>query len=260
MLGSLLGDIVGSAYKSEPVRTTEFELFYPNSHYTDETVLTLAVAQAVLRSEAYQFHIRKFAKDNSDVAGGYGNNFKFWVFTGGNEPYHSMGQGPATRVAAIGWAFEDLTTTLREAEKSALATHDHPEAIKGAVAMAHAIFLGRTGGHLLEMKKTISDRYGYNLDGSIDELRYQDLSEAIAPVSVPLALLTVLEARTTEDAIRSAVSLGWNSDALASMAGALGEAFYGVPDALKKEVLKRLPEKFLNVMAHFREFQSAHAA
>ncbi|MBM3381906.1 MAG: ADP-ribosylglycohydrolase family protein [Betaproteobacteria bacterium] len=260
MLGSLLGDIVGSAYKSEPVRTTEFELFPQNAHYSDETVLTLAIAHAVIRVEGYQFHLRQFAKDNADVPGGFSTNFKFWVFTGGSEPYHSMGQGPATRVAAVGWAFEDLATTLREAEKSARATHDHPEAIKGAVAMAHAIYLGRTGGHLLEMKKTIAEHYGYNLDGSIDELRYQNLSDATAPVSVPLALLAVLEARTTEDAIRSAVSLGWNSDALGCMAGALGEAFYGVPDPLKKEVLKRLPEKFLNIMAHFREFQSAHAA
>lgn len=117
MLGSLLGDIVGSIYEHEPIKTTEFEFFHPNCHFTDETVLTLAIANAINRAEGYQANIRKFAKEHADVPGGFGNNFKFWLHTGGEQPYKSIGVGPAARVSPVGWAFEKLETTLIEAEK-----------------------------------------------------------------------------------------------------------------------------------------------
>lgn len=258
MLGSLLGDIVGSIYEHEPIKTTEFEFFHPNCHFTDETVLTLAIANAIIRSEGYQFNIRKFAKEHADVPGGYGNNFKFWLYTGGEQPYKSIGVGPAARVSPVGWAFDNLETTLIEAEKTARATHEHPDAIKGALAVAHAIFMGRKGSQVAEMKKEIAEKYSYNLDLFLDDIRHQHTFDATTPTAVPLALLCVIEARSTEDAVRNAVSLGGDSDTLASIAGAVAEAFFGIPDALKQEVLKRLPESFLNVMAHFREYQAAH--
>ncbi|NBO37877.1 ADP-ribosylglycohydrolase family protein [bacterium] len=253
MIGALLGDIVGSVYENNPTKSTEFILFSDHSHYTDESVLTLAVADSLVHFQGYQANLRKYAKAYADVPGGFGSNFKFWVYTGGQDPYNSMGIGPAARVSPIGWAFNDLNTTLTEAEKSARATHSHLEAIKGAIAIAHSIYLGRTGFPLLETKKLLSDSYGYNLSHYLDDLRTVQLFEQTAPEIVPRALVSVLEARTTEDAIRNAISLGCSSNTIASLAGAVAEAFFGVPDHLKQETLKRLPEPFLNIMAIFRE-------
>lgn len=256
MLGALLGDIVGSVYEHSPIKFVDFELFHPDCRFTDETVLTIAIANALARNESYQDNIRTFAKTFENVSGGYGSNFKFWIYTGGNTPYHSLGVGPAARVSPIGWAFEDLQTTLTEAEKSARATHDHPEAIKGALAIAHAIFMARKGFDSEAVKNKISETYTYQLDRPLAEVRAEHTFDASAPVAVPLALSSVFQTKSTEEAIRAAVSLGGDSDTLASLAGAVAEALYGIPDGLKQDVLKRLPETFLNVMAHFREMQS----
>lgn len=255
MIGALLGDIVGSIYERNPIKTTQFELFGGGVHFTDETVLTLAVAHSINSAEGYQYNIRKFALRYPDVPGGYGSNFKFWLHTGGSEPYHSLGVGPAARVTPIGWAFDSLALTLTEAEKSALATHSHPESIKATCAVAHAIFLARNGSALSAVQSVLNETYGYTLGQPVDELRLQTSFDSTAPVVVPLALNCVFDARTTEDAIRNAVSLGGDADTLACIAGAIGEAFFGVPDTLKRETLSHLPEAFLNIMAVFREQQ-----
>lgn len=255
MIGALLGDIVGSVFERSPIKTTQFDFFSPTSRYTDESVLTIAIAHAINTAQAYQFNIRRFAKDNADVPGGFGSNFKFWLYTGGDEPYNSLGVGPAARVSPIGWAFDSLTQTLVEAEKSALATHSHPEAIKAAKAVAHAIYLGRTGLPITQLKQTLFDAYGYDLNETLDEMRPKVEFDSSAPVVILQAFASVFDANTTEDAIRNAISLGGDADTTASIAGAVAEAFFGVPDSLKKETLKRLPETFLNVMAIFREQQ-----
>ncbi|MFZ9520678.1 MAG: ADP-ribosylglycohydrolase family protein [Silvanigrellaceae bacterium] len=255
MIGALLGDIIGSVYERDPIKNTTFELFSPLSRYTDETVLTIAIAHSINNAQGYQFNIRKFAKDNIDVPGGFGSNFKFWLYTGGDEPYNSLGVGPAARVSPIGWAFDSLPLTLSEAEKSAVATHAHPEAIKAARAVAHAIYLGRTGLQIEQLKQVLADTYGYDFGKTLNEIRPGVEFDSSAPVVIPQAFLSVFEANTTEDAIRNAVSLGGDSDTTAAIAGAVAEAFFGVPDNLKVETLKRLPESFLNVMAVFREQQ-----
>jgi ADP-ribosylglycohydrolase len=259
MIGALLGDIVGSIYEHNPIKTTQFELFGAGCRYTDESVLTVAVANAINSSEGYQYNIRKFAKNYPDVPSGYGSNFKFWLHTGGSEPYNSLGIGPAARVSPIGWAFDNLQTTLDEAEKSVLATHAHAEAIKAARAVAHAIYLGRTGHSTAEVRVIMTELYGYNLSMELSDVRPKVEFDSSAPAVMPLALSCVFEARTTEDAIRNAVSLGGDADTLASIAGAMAEAFFGVPDTLKQETLRRLPNAFLNVMAVFREHQSLRA-
>lgn len=251
MLGALLGDIIGSVYENAPIKTTSFELFQSASAHTDETVLTLAVAHAILQAESYQFHIRRFAKTYADVSGGFGNNFKFWLHTGGDAPYHSLGVGPAARVSPVGWAFPDLQTTCIEAEKAARATHDHADAIKGAMAIAHAIFLGRTGASLVRMKSEITSTYDYELDSPLCDVRMQHAFDSTSPVAVPLALRCVLEAQNCEEAIRNAVSLGGDADTLASMAGGVAEAYFGLPAPLEHELMKRLPEPFVDIIRRF---------
>lgn len=253
MIGALLGDLVGSVYTTDPIKTTDFEFIPPSARYTDESVLTIAIANAINRSENYQFNIRRFAKEYSDVQGGYGANFKFWLHTGGNEPYNSLGVGPAARVSPIGWAFDSLEVTLSEAGKSALATHSHNEAIKAARAIAHVIFLGRSGASVDECKRLLSELYGYSTDFCPDDVRASVAPDSAAPVVMPLIFSCAFAARTTEDAIRNAVSLGGQSDTLACLSGAVAEAFFGVPNPLKQELLRRLPEAFLNVMAIFRD-------
>jgi ADP-ribosylglycohydrolase len=259
MIGALLGDIVGSIYEHNPIKTTQFEFFGAGCRYTDESVLTVAVANAINSSEGYQYNIRKYAKNYPDVPGGYGTNFKFWLYTGGSEPYNSLGIGPAARVSPIGWAFDNLQITLNEAEKSVLATHAHPEAVKAAKAVAHAIYMGRTGHSPADVKKIMNETYGYEAPNDLSEIRSKVEFDSSAPYQMPLALACVFEAKTAEDAIRNAVSLGGDADTLACIAGGIAEAFFGIPDPLKQETLRRLPNAFLNVMAIFREHQSLRA-
>jgi ADP-ribosylglycohydrolase len=259
MIGALLGDIVGSIYERNPIKITQFEFFGAGCHYTDESVLTVAVANAINSSEGYQYNIRRFAKNFPDVPGGYGSNFKFWLYTGGSDPYNSLGVGPAARVSPIGWAFDNLQVSLDEAEKSVLATHSHPEAVKAAKAVVHAIYLGRTGHSPTDVRALLTDTYGYLVPDDLNIIRPKVEFDSSAPAVLPLAFACVFEARTTEDAIRNAVSLGGDADTIASIAGAIAESFYGVPDSLKQETLRRLPSAFLNVMAVFREHQSLRA-
>ncbi|NBX18679.1 MAG: ADP-ribosylglycohydrolase family protein [Proteobacteria bacterium] len=260
MIGALLGDIVGSIYEHNPIKTTQFDFFGAGCRYTDESVLTVAVANAINSSEGYQYNIRKYAKNYPDVPSGYGTNFKFWLYTGGSEPYNSLGAGPAARVSPIGWAFDNLQLTLNEAEKSVVATHSHPEAIKAAKAVVHAIYLGRTGHSPAEVRTLIGSTYDYNLNIDLSEMRPKVEFDSSAPALMPLALTCAFDARTTEDAIRNAVSLGGDADTMASIAGAVAESFFGIPDTLKQETLRRLPNAFLNVMAVFREHQSLRAS
>lgn len=256
MLGALLGDIFGSAQKSAPSGEIDFDLSHPQASFTDETVLTIAIASAIANGESYQYSIRKFAKAYPDVLGGYGSNFRFWLHTGGDEPYRSLGVGPAARVSPVGWAFDDLSTTLIEAEKTARATHSHTDAIKGALALAHAIYLGKKGFDTDSVRRTIGENYGYNLEQSLYELQSVPLVDATTPAVMPLVFTAAFEAKSTETAIVNSLRFGGPVGAIASMTGALAESFYGIPEHLKQEVLRHLPETFLNVMAHFREIQA----
>lgn len=260
MLGALLGDIFSSVHRDSLSDDVEFELSHPDCSFTDETVLTIAIANAIANGESFQYNIRKFAKEYQDIPGGYGSNFKFWLYTGGDEPYMSLGIGPAARVSPVGWAFDDLATTLNEAEKSARATHEHVDAVKGAVALAHGIYLGKKGFEAESIRKTISENYGYELKKCLYQLQADPVLEATTPVLMPLVFISALEAKSTETAVVNAVRFGAPTGALASMTGAFAEALYGIPEHLKQEVLRRLPEKFLNVMAHFREIQANQLA
>jgi ADP-ribosylglycohydrolase len=240
MIATILGDIIGIPYEHNPVhdRNPNFSpLFHPeDSRCTDDTVLTLAVASAILKKRAndipYKEEVLSFAKIYHYA--GYGGGFKQWFKSSDPQPYYSFANGAAMRVGPVGWAFETIEEVLAEAEKSAKITHNHPEGIKGAQAIALAVFLARKGKSKNEIKDEIKTRFGYHLDLSLQEIitTFTENKEETGKLdtsaagNVPQAIVAFLESTDVESAIRIAVSLGGDADTLAAMAGSIAEAFY----------------------------------
>lgn len=252
MLGSIAGDIIGSPYEGRPITTKQFSLFTAHSRFTDDTVLTVATAWALLHAEGYAEAYRKFGRAHPNC--GYGGSFRHWLFHPDRGPYNSYGNGSAMRVGPVGFALGSLEEVLAEAGRSAEVTHNHPEGIKGAQAVALAVFLARTGAGKPAIKAEIAGRFGYNLDRRLEDIRETYGFDVTCQGSVPEAIIAFLEADGVEDAIRNAVSLGGDSDTQACIAGGIAEAFYGgVPDPIAAEARKRLPEEFLEIMDAFYE-------
>jgi ADP-ribosylglycohydrolase len=252
MLGAIAGDIIGSVYENRPIKTTDFPLFQPGSVFTDDTVLTVAVAHAILRNLDYASALRQIGRHYPSC--GYGAGFSRWLFTPDQGPYHSWGNGAAMRVSPVGYAFADLDTVLAEAEKSAAITHNHPEGIKGAQAVAAAVFLARQQCSKAEIRTFLSNTFGYDLSATLDEIRPHYRFDVSCQGSVPQALIAFLESEHLEDAIRKAVSLGGDSDTLACIAGAVAEAFYRrIPAFIEKNVICRLDARLLQITTEFRE-------
>jgi ADP-ribosylglycohydrolase len=252
MLGALAGDIIGSVYEGWPHKATDFPLFSPASTFTDDSVLTVATAEALLGARRYEEVYREFARRYPHA--GYGGAFLQWIFAHAAGPYGSWGNGSAMRVSPIAWARRSLDEVLAEAARSAAVTHNHPEGIKGAQAVAMAIFLARTGSSKSEIRREVSGRFGYDLDRRVDEIRPTYQFDVSCQGSVPEALLCFLESRNFEEAVRLAVSLGGDADTQACIAGAVAEAFHGgVPEQIASEVWIRLPEEFRSVVGRFRK-------
>ena len=251
MLGAIIGDIVGSYYEFNSIKTTEFELFDPWSRYTDDSVMTMAVAEWLLDdpSHSHQVLEEKMVKfGNLDPRAGYGGMFSDWLFcpdsispNGRREPYNSFGNGSAMRVSAVGWMFDTLEETERVAEISASITHNHHEGIKGAQATAAAIFMARNGASKEEIRSYIAKRFNYDLNRTCAQIRTRYNFEVTCQKSVPEAIIAFLDSNDYESTIRLAVSLGGDSDTQACIAGGIAEAFYGVPDKLVIEAAKRIP-------------------
>lgn len=243
MLGAIAGDIIGSRFEGERqnVKSTDgWELFDNRCRFTDDTVLTLATADALLENSDYAQTYWKFARTYPNA--GYGSSFKKWFQASKcPAPYNSFGNGSAMRVAPIAWVKDTLVDVLAEAEKSAVATHDHPEGIKGAQAAATAIFLARKGFPPMEVRDSISSRFGYDLTRSIAETRPLYKFDPTCQGSVPEAITAALEGTDFENAVRLAISLGGDSDTIACIAGAIAEARFGfIPEHIKAETLSRL--------------------
>lgn len=252
MLGAIAGDVIGSAFESDPVKKLDFPLFGRMTRFTDDTVLTVAIANAILRGEDYGSSLKRFGQKYPDR--GYGSNFYCWMFASVSEPHNSWGNGSAMRVSPVGFAFVSVEAVLREAERSAAVTHNHPEGIKGAQAMALAIYLARGCKSKNEIKNEISSRFGYDLSRTLDEIRPRYCFDISCQGSVPESIIAFLESDGVEDAIRKAVSLGGDSDTMGCIAGGIAEAYWGgVPDAIAREVRERLPEEFVEVLERFRE-------
>ncbi|MDO8604592.1 MAG: ADP-ribosylglycohydrolase family protein [bacterium] len=243
MLGAIIGDFVGSYYEFNAVKTKDFDLFPVGSKFTDDTILTLATAHAILNKEDYGKSYKNFFWQYP--LKNYGERFYAWGKRDDSEPYNSFGNGSAMRVAPVGWAFNIIEQVLEEAKKSAEVTHNHPEGIKGAQAVASAIFLARTGASKKTIKEYIELNFEYDLDRSVDEIRETAVFNETCMISVPEAIICFLDSESFEDALRNAVSLGADADTQACIAGAIAEAFYKeIPDFIREEVLKRLPKKF----------------
>ena len=262
MYGAILGDIIGSPYEFDRgSKTKNFPLFSKHSTYTDDTVMTIAVAAALLKlpmdaeDEAVRWEMVRClqAYGQRFPYAGYGGMFRRWLRTRDSQPYGSYGNGSAMRVSSVGWLYNDLETVRRMARLSAEVTHNHPEGIKGAEATAAAIFLARTGSTKAEIKAYIEEKFHYDLSRTCDEIRPSYRHVESCQETVPEAITAFLEGQSFEDVIRTAVSLGGDCDTLTCIAGSMAEAFYGVPEELKIECRKRLPENLWEVLQRFDE-------
>ena len=260
MYGAILGDIVGSPYEFDcnNYKAKDFPLFSRRSDFTDDTVMTLAVAKALLDTRgqddaaikaALVREMQQLGRAYPDR--GYGTHFGGWLYEDDPQPYQSYGNGSAMRVSPAAWLAEDMTETLHLAQLTAEVTHDHPESIRGAQAAAAAIFLARTGCSRADIRAYVERAFGYDLGRTCDEIRPAYRHVESCRETVPQAVTAFLESTSFEDALRTAVSLGGDSDTLAAITGSIAEAFYGVPENLKQECRQRLTPELAGILEKF---------
>lgn len=277
MLGAIIGDTVGSVYEFNNIRDYNFPLFSNKSIYTDDSIVSFAVAKWLLDDKDHTLSsleeaIAEFCNRYPHPMGSYGCSFSTWVFQpthllnysdtdseniyespSGRKPYTSCGNGSAMRASSVGWFFDTLEKTEEVAALSAMITHNHPEGIKGAQATAGAIFLARNGKSKDEIRDYISSRFGYDLSRKWDDLHYSYVWDSTCQGTVPEAIIAFLDSDSFEDAIRKAVCMGGDSDTLACITGGIAEAFYGpVPEEIAIDTLQRLPEEFRQILVRIK--------
>lgn len=262
MLGAVLGDMIGSRFEFDrSPKVKQFRLFDKRSEFTDDTVMTMAVAKALLSCDrdASEEELKEALITNMKEIGrrypnaGYGGMFATWLFTDMTKPYNSFGNGSAMRVSAAGWLYETLERTREVACITAEVTHNHPEGIKGAECTAAAIWLARHGHTKAEIRDYITQEFGYDLSRTCDEIRPAYRHVETCQQTVPEAVTAFLEGEDFEDVIRTAVSLGGDCDTLTCIAGGIAEAYYGIPEAIADEGMKRLSEEFREILEEFRK-------
>ncbi len=252
MIGAIAGDIIGSVYEHSPIKTKDFPLFSPRCRFTDDTVLTIAVAKAVLEDRDYLKAVLEVGRRHPNA--GYGGSFIRWLFSASPEPYNSWGNGSAMRVGPIGFAFHTEDHVLKEAARTAEISHNHPEGIKGAQATALSVFLARTTRDKDLIKSEVTDRFGYDLDRTLDGIRPSYGFDVSCRGTVPEAIISFLESDSYEDAVRNAISLGGDSDTLACITGGIAEAFYGsVPSNIAKKAEEILTPDLRQILKAFCE-------
>lgn len=273
MYGAILGDIIGSVYEWHNVKTKEFPLFAKHSRFTDDSVMSLAVADGFMAAFADERCSVNGPEDVNDSnmdevadhiaqsmkllgrkypGAGYGGRFKSWIAYG-TEPYNSWGNGSAMRTSSAAWIFNDIDTVRRMAALQAAVTHNHPEGMKGAEAVSSAIFLARTGSSKDVIKEYVTKEFGYDLNRTCDEIRPGYEFDVSCQGSVPEAIIAFLDGEDFEDVVRTAVSLGGDSDTIAAMAGSIAEAYYGVPEELKAKCKDFLTKTLFDILERFTE-------
>jgi len=250
MLGAIAGDVIGSVHEFKATKSADFELFTNDCVFTDDTVMTVAVADSILHGREFVQSFKAFGQKYP--AAGYGGNFFDWLHSAQTEPYHSYGNGSAMRVSPVGFAFNSIDEVLHEAKRSAEVTHNHPEGIKGAQAVALAIFLARQERSKNAIKNEISRRFGYDLNRKLDDIRLRYGFDETCQGSVSESIIAFLESEDFEDSVRKAISLGGDADTMACIAGGIAQAFYKtIPDEIVRETKNRLPADLLSVVNKF---------
>ncbi len=250
MIGALAGDIVGSVYEWNNIKTKRFELFSPDCFFTDDSVLTIALADSLLTGTPYGDNLRKFYRLYPDA--GYGGSFHTWAQCAGAGPYNSWGNGAAMRISPVGFAFDDIDMVLQKAREYTGITHDHPEGIKGGQAAAAAVFLARSGKTKADIREFIEARFGYDLSRHVDEIRPEYVFDVSSQGTVPQAIRAFIDSDTFEDALRTAVSLGGDTDTLACITGGIAQAYYrGVPAFIQDSVYSVLDERLGGITKEF---------
>ncbi len=252
MIGAIAGDIIGSVYEWERIKTKTFQLFGSGCFFTDDSVLTIALADAILTGEDYAGKMRAYYRRYPDA--GYGGSFGAWARVNDSPPYNSWGNGAAMRISPAGFAFGSLDEVLSKAEAFTAITHNHPEGIKGGQAAAAAVYLARTGSSKREIRDYIETAFAYDLSRTLDEIRPDYHFDESSQGTVPQAITAFLESEDFEDAIRNAVSLGGDSDTLACITGGIAEAFYGgVPAFIQQKALEILDDDLRRVVEKFMD-------
>ena len=256
MIGAIIGDIVGSRFEWNNIKTKEFEFLTYRCEFTDDTIMTLAVAKALLDCGSNYDNLGDYTIKAMREIGqpypncGYGGMFRRWMYSDDQQPYNSFGNGSAMRVSACGFAAKTIGEAILLSRKVTEITHNHPEGIKGAEAAAVCIFLARTGSNILEIRDYVNLHY-YPMDFTLDSIRSSYQFNATCQGTVPQAIMAFLESSSFEDAIRSAISIGGDSDTLAAITGGIAEAYYGVPVNIRKHGLTFLDERLLNILIDF---------
>jgi len=273
LLGTIAGDIIGSHFERNSTKSKDFDIFL-NNHFTDDTVMTIAIANALLTNTSYKDNIIHFGRKYFEV--GYGGSFRAWLVgnpdievkptktwsdpsipefenTGESfKPYNSWGNGSAMRVSPVAFAFDTLDEVLAEAKKTADVTHNHPEGIKGAQAIAMAIYMAINDATKDEIKNSIEEKFNYDLSRKLDDIRPNYKFDVSCQGSVPESIICFLESTDYEDCIRNAISLGGDADTLAAMAGGIAEVYYGgIPELIQEKVIDILPDEFSQIIVDF---------
>jgi len=252
ILGAIAGDVIGSVYEWNNIKHTAFDLFNHRCTFTDDTVLTVAVADAILNNTDFGTTIHEYG--NHYPRRGYGGTFSQWLRSKNPEPYNSWGNGSAMRASSVGFAYDNIGTVLQKAKESAVCTHNHPDGIKGAQAVAAAVFMARRGKSKPEIKEFISGKLGYNLNFTLDSIRDGYTFDVSCQGSVPHAIRAFIESSDYENAIRLAISIGGDSDTIACITGGIAAAYYkNIPDDIVKFVRGRLDPELLEIVDEFDE-------
>lgn len=257
MLGALVGDIIGSVYEFANTKSTDFELFTPWSSYTDDSVMTLAVAKWLVEDEAHTIHYLIFCMQelgNRYPNAGYGGNFGWWLRQDEPQPYNSWGNGAGMRVSPVGLYAKTLDEALALAAITASVSHNHPEGVKGAQAVATCVFLAKEGKTKEEIKVYVESTFGYNLNRKIAEIRPRYEFDVSCQGSVPEAIIAFLEGNSFEEVIRLAISLGGDSDTIGAMAGAIAACIYPIPNHITEKCKAILTEDLRGIEDIFMNF------